>query len=211
MNHYQEITLLPDAESSLSFLWQKIYQQVHIALVEHKVDKQHSDIAVSFPDYGNKRFPFGAKLRLFAETDTRLQQLDIERFLLRFSDYVHIKSIQMVPSKIQHVSFIRQHVKGAARIEKDMQAKAELWAQKSGKSLSTCLAELEKTKPSSKRELPFIWMESQETKQKQPDANPRFPLFVKKIEATEAQAGYYSCYGFSVLGKTNLATVPWFS
>ncbi|MCO4790206.1 type I-F CRISPR-associated endoribonuclease Cas6/Csy4, partial [Vibrio cholerae] len=37
MNYYQEITLLPDADIALGFLWQNVFQQVHIALVEHKV------------------------------------------------------------------------------------------------------------------------------------------------------------------------------
>jgi len=61
MKYYLDITLLPDAETNLGFLWHKVYQQVHIALVENKVAKNQSEIAVSFPEYGSKAFPLGAK------------------------------------------------------------------------------------------------------------------------------------------------------
>ncbi|MFA0280003.1 type I-F CRISPR-associated endoribonuclease Cas6/Csy4, partial [Vibrio sp. 10N.222.55.F8] len=51
MNYYQEITLLPDAEISLGFIWQNVFQQVHIALVDNKVAANQSAIAVGFPEY----------------------------------------------------------------------------------------------------------------------------------------------------------------
>lgn len=51
MDYYQDITLLPDAEVNLGFLWQKVFQQVHIALVEHKVADNRSAIALSIPKY----------------------------------------------------------------------------------------------------------------------------------------------------------------
>ncbi len=58
MNYYQEITLLPDVDISLGFLWQNVFQQVHIALVEHKVDANQSSVAVGFPDYLRAKFPW---------------------------------------------------------------------------------------------------------------------------------------------------------
>ena len=39
MNYYIDITLLPDPEITLSFIQQKVYQQVHIALAENKVEE----------------------------------------------------------------------------------------------------------------------------------------------------------------------------
>ena len=68
MNYYQDITLLPDAEANIGFLWEKVFQQVHLALVEKKNPHGKSGIAVSFPGYGNKGFPLGNKLRLLAPT-----------------------------------------------------------------------------------------------------------------------------------------------
>src|SRR5680860_1696985 len=97
MQVYQEITLLPEAEIPLGFLWQKLYQQIHIALVEHKVADNQSFVAVGFPEYGSKEFPQGRKLRLFAPQREQLQSLNIAAHLSRLSDYVHLKSIQPVP------------------------------------------------------------------------------------------------------------------
>ena len=68
MNYYQDITLLPDAVITLGFIWQKVYQQVHIALAENKIAENQSAIAVAFPEYGSKGFPLGSKLRLLALT-----------------------------------------------------------------------------------------------------------------------------------------------
>lgn len=77
MNYYQEITLLPDVEISLGFLWQNVFQQVHIVLVEHKVAENQSAVAVGFPDYRNAKFLLGNKLRLFAKEQATLEKLSI--------------------------------------------------------------------------------------------------------------------------------------
>ncbi len=195
MNYYQEITLIPDAEISLGFIWHKLYQQLHIALVENKTDQNNSAVAVGFPLYGKHAFPLGNKLRLFAVQRSELERLNITSCLSRFEDYLHIRSIQAVPENATHVCFVRQHKKGQTRINKDMQSKAELWAAKSGKSLQTCLSELENSKPSAYSNGTFIWMESQQTKKHQPDSHARFPLFIKRIEVKQPQTGRYNCYG----------------
>jgi CRISPR-associated endonuclease Csy4 len=210
MNYFQDITLLPDGDIALGFLWQKIYQQVHIALVEQKVDARHSAIAVSFPGYGSKGFPLGNKLRVLAKTKEQLEQLNLAGFLTRFEDYSHLKSIQPVPEGATPVAFIREQVKGHARIEKDMQAKAELWADKSGKTLEECLQALTKTKPKAESKAPFIWMESQQTKAVNPEHAARFPLFIQRVEAAEPKAGLFTCYGLSAARGADIATVPHF-
>jgi CRISPR-associated endonuclease Csy4 len=212
MNYYHEITLLPDAEISLSFIWQNVFQQVHIALVENKVAPNESAIAVGFPDYQQTGFPLGSKLRLFSKEQTTLEKLAIEQWLVRLKDYVHIKAIKPVPSEVVYASFMRKHVKSPVRIERNMQKKSELWAEKSGKSLAACLAELEKTKPAALSKLPFIYLHSQQTKQRAPDKNSKFPLFIEMHQAKAEQSGVFDCYGLS--SKVNslrcLATVPHF-
>ena len=80
MKYYLDITLLPDTDITLGFIWQKIYQQVHIALVDNKVGKNESVIAVAFPQYGEGAFPLGNQLRLLAETEQQLQTLNIEQW-----------------------------------------------------------------------------------------------------------------------------------
>ncbi|ART79474.1 type I-F CRISPR-associated endoribonuclease Cas6/Csy4 [Oceanisphaera avium] len=210
MKYYQDITLLPDAESALGFLWQKIYQQVHIALVEQKVDDQHSAIAVSFPNYGSKGFPLGNKLRLLAKEKGQLEKLNLARFLSRFEDYTHQKSIQPVPESTSHVAFVRRRVKGQARIEKDMLDKALLWSKKSGQNLELCLQQLEKSKPQIKQAPAFIWMESLETKTRNPMGSAKFPLFIERVELPEANEGLFNCYGLSAVRGEQIVSVPHF-
>jgi len=208
MNYYQDITLLPDADIALGFLWQKIYQQVHIALVEQKVDAQHSVIAVSFPGYGGKGFPLGNKLRVLAKEKEQLEKLNLAGFLSRFEDYTHLKSIQPVPEGAPLVAFVRKKVKGLARIEKDMQEKAERWAKQSGQSVADCLKQLEKTKPKAESKAPFIWTESQETKSSNPEGAAKFPLFIERIKVSNTQEGLFNCYGLSALSGDQASTVP---
>ena len=212
MKFYQEITLISEPDISLGFIWQKLYQQLHIALVENKVEQKHSAIGVGFPRYGSKEFPLGNKLRLFAKNKAELEQLSIENYLSRLTDYLHIKSVQEVPIDAVPVCFVRESVKGEARIEKDMQAKAQLWSEKSGKPLQECLTELEKTKPKSTSDLPFIWLESQETKRRSPDARGRFPLFIRRIELDVTKEAHFNCYGLALSNtdKTELAGTPHF-
>lgn len=214
MNYYQDITLLPDAEISLGFIWQKVFQQVHIALVEHKIAENQSAIAVGFPQYGKAKFPLGFKLRLFANEQMQLEQLNIAQWLNRLEDYAHVKSIKPVPETVGgYVNFSRKHIKTAKRIDEDMHKKAELWSKKSGKSLEDCLAELEKSKPLINTEnLPFVFIDSQSTKQHSNNKNGKFPLFIQMDTFTEAQKGKFNCYGLSATDedKENIATVPQF-
>ena len=212
MKYYLEITLLPDAEANLGFLWQKIYQQIHIALVDNKIGANESAIAVAFPRYKEKPFRLGDQLRLFAETESQLNKLNIQKWLNRFEDYVHIKSIKLVPEKITHVCFIREHIKGEAGIEKTMQAKAKHWSEKSGIPIEECLKSLEKSKPKATSKCPFIWLESQDTKQLNAAESRKFPLFIKKVEIEKAQEGYVNCYGLNANHKdiSKLVSVPQF-
>ena len=94
MKYYLDITLLPEADITLGFIWQKVYQQVHIALVDNKVGENESTIAVAFPLFGKQKFPLGNKLRLLAKDESQLNTLNINRWLNRLEDYVHIKSIK---------------------------------------------------------------------------------------------------------------------
>ena len=212
MNFYIELRLLPDDEVNLSFLWQKVFQQVHIALVEHKVASNQSLVAVGFPDYRQAKFPLGSKLRLFAKEQATLEKLDIYRWLTRLEDYVHIKGVKPVPSEVTYVSFVRKQVKSPERIERDMQQKAALWAEKSGKTLVECLADLQQSKPTALCSLPFIYLHSQQTKQRSPEKSSKFPLFIQMQQQSTSQDGAFDCYGLSskANGQSALATVPYF-
>jgi CRISPR-associated protein (Cas_Csy4). len=64
-----EITLLPNPEVGKNFLWSKVFQQIHLGLVEMQDDQARVPIGLSFPEYitGEKYSVLGGKLRLLAK------------------------------------------------------------------------------------------------------------------------------------------------
>jgi CRISPR-associated endonuclease Csy4 len=208
MKYYLDITLLPDAEANLGFLWQKVFQQIHLALVDNKVSANESAVALSIVNYcdkaavdpNHKPFPLGNKLRLLADSEAILQKLDINRWLNRLMDYCHISSIKTVPTDIkQYARFNRKNVKS---IEKKAQRRAVHLA----KPYDEVLAYLIEEGKSKACKLPFINVESQESKkQAGKGVSCQFLLFIEQVLFDEAVNGKFDCYGLS---KT--ATVPWF-
>lgn len=196
MKYYQDITLLPDAEANLGFLWHKVYQQVHLALADNKVAENQSAIAVSFPDYGAKQFPLGDKLRLFADTQVQLEKMNINQWLSRLTDYTHVKPIKPAPEAInQYACFKRKQFKSNLRRE------AARRAQYKSETLEEALAHFAHYEKESA--LPYINMTSLSMEDNSSSRN--FKLFVVLELFNEPQAGSFNCYGLS---KT--ATVPWF-
>jgi len=118
MKFYLEITLLPNPEVGIHFLWSKVYQQIHLGLVEMQDDQGRVPIGVAFPGYvqgGCPRLPaddsrtsqrtekfgvLGGKLRLFAQDEAVLVQFNTSHWLARLSDYVHCTRIRPVPEKL---------------------------------------------------------------------------------------------------------------
>lgn len=211
MEHYQDITLLPDAEANLGFLWQKVFQQVHIALAEHKIGENSSAIALSIPGYHNdksrKAFPLGSQLRLFASQE-KLEALNVGQWLSRLTDYVHIKSIKPVPNDVkQYACFKRKHLKGVSSTEKKIERKAKHISTKFGVDYEECLQELVNKHPPADSELPFITIAR--NKAGEPVANS-FPLFITMEVIDAPLRGELTCYGFSSPAEGKSATVPWF-
>lgn len=200
MKYYLDITLLPDAEANLGFLWQKVFQQVHIALVENKVSENESAIALSVVGYNAKSFPLGNQLRLLAEREEVLQKLDIGRWLNRLSDYCHVKPIKPVPDDVtKFARFKRKQVKSIYK-------KAKRRAEHLGKPYDEVLDYLVNEGRSSECRLPYINVESQGTKKRNADnASGKFLLFIEQTFFDEPVKGDFDCYGLS---KT--ATVPVF-
>jgi CRISPR-associated endonuclease Csy4 len=192
MKYFIELTLLPNLEIPLHFIWLKLYQQIHLALAENKSEDNATSIGVAFPGYDAVKFSLGTKLRLFAENEQLLTQMQCEKWLNRLSDYVHVSSIKPVPEKVTgHACF--KHIKLKGNKEK----LARRWAKRKGETLQQALAHYaDYEEPQSK--LPFINMTSQTNGQ-------NFRLFIEKQVKEQPQAGSFSCYGLS-----NTTTVPVF-
>ena len=185
MKHYLDITLLPDPETPLYFLWEKVYQQLHLALVEIKDPDNTVKIGVAFPHYDDKQHQLGCKLRLLAPNQQLLEQLNITQWLSRLSDYVHISSIKAVPENIQtHVVFKRIQLKtNTARLAKRKAKREDINLQQ---ALIYLQGHHEKTS-----RLPYIYVNSQRTKQ-------RYRLLIARIEPSPTQiTDGFSCYGLS--------------
>ncbi len=193
MKHYIEITLLPNPDISLNFLWEKVYQRIHLELVEIKDHKGSVQIGVAFPEYNAAQYQLGTKLRLFAQQADTLEQLNPREFLKHLSDYVHLTTSREVPeNKITgYVSYSRVQVKSNAQrlirrsIKKD-------W-------LSPQQAEERLNKLSDKQiTLPFVQINSKST-------GERFRLFINCIEQSQANTKAFNTYGLS-----KQSTVPVF-
>ena len=102
MKVYQEIKLLESPEIPLNFLWEKVFQQIHLGLVEMQNEQGRVPIGLSFPDYvsGEKFSLLGGKLRLLANDEASFSQFNATKWLSRLTDYVHCTSIRPVPEKV---------------------------------------------------------------------------------------------------------------
>jgi len=197
MKYYLDITLLPDAEANLGFLWQKVYQQLHLALVENKIAENQSAIAVSFPKYGDKVFPLGDKVRLLANEEEQLKQLNIEKWLSRLTDYTHSKSIKEVPKTVnQFACFKRKQFKS------NLIKEATRRAKHTGESLEVAMEHFKHYQAESS--LAFINMTSL-SMEGGISKNRNFKLFIEGKNLEEQVQGVFNCYGLS-----KDATVPWF-
>jgi CRISPR-associated endonuclease Csy4 len=186
MGFYCEITLLPNPEISLNFLWSKVFQQIHLGLVEMQDDKGQVPIGISFPDYvvGEKYSVLGGKCRLFAQDETTLARFDAAKWLARLSDYVHCTSIRPVPEKLKgYAIYQREQSKtGKERLARRYAARHNLsydealqrYREMAHQSIST----------------PFIRLKSLSSDQ-------TFCLWIRKTWASESSGTTYSTYGLS--------------
>ncbi|WP_417535643.1 type I-F CRISPR-associated endoribonuclease Cas6/Csy4 [Methylophaga sp.] len=216
MNYYLDLTLLPDSDVNLGFIWQKVFQQIHLMLVENKVGKHDSAIAISFPQYGDKAFPLGNKLRLFGQTDIALEELNVSTWLARLEDYVHIKAVKPVPDNVEKfVLFTRKQFKSPVKLRADIDINAKKIAEKNGFDVEEVKQRLSVSldKFDTESKLPYINMTSLSTNTDSTiDQQSSFKLFIEKQPA-EKQDGnkLFTCYGLSRRERAKQACVPWFN
>lgn len=196
LTHYQEITIIPDPEIAPYFIWSKLFTQLHIALADVKNGHDIDSIGVSFPDYhyddkNEKSSKLGLKLRVFAPNQKDLETLNLDKWLTRLTDYVHIKGIKEVGSNATgYVSVQRYRFKPI-----DIQVKSLVSTR--GVSNEEAIAIVAKRKPELR--LPFIRMYSESNK-------THYPLQILQQPSQEQVIGKFNVYG--VNGMSNAVTVP---
>lgn len=193
MKVYIDITLLPDGDIGHHFLWEKVFQQVHLALVEIKGADCFSPVGIGFPEYNEDKKKLGRKLRLFAPDEKTFDRLDISRWLGRFLDYVHIKQVKPVPETCQQ--FIRfKRFQTKSNIERLVRRAAV----RNSISYEEALTERENAQPEMTK-APYIWMKSLGN-------GNRFRLFIKSEQVSDSD----NEGGFSTYGLSNGAVLPYF-
>lgn len=194
MKVYQDITLLASPEIPLYFLWSKVFQQIHLGLVEAQDDQGLIPIGISFPEYvtGEKYSLLGSKLRLLAYDEATLSQFNASQWLSRLSDYVHCTGIRPVPEKLAgYAIYQREQPKTsnerlarryAKRHNMDYDTALERYSAMARKTIAT----------------PFIRLKSL-------SGDQEFCLWIKKNVVAEPSGTTFSSYGLSAV-----ASVPEF-
>lgn len=179
-----DITLLASAEIGLNHLWEKVYHQIHIGLVETKDAYNNITIGIAFPNYDASRQQLGNKLRLLAGTQQTIENFNASQRLSVLDDYVHLTKIRLVPDHIHgYAHFYRVQSKGSV---------AKLARRKAmRKNISFEKAEsLLKDLPDQRIKEPFIWIKSH-------SSDERFPLFIGFESAAKSDKSNFNSYGLS--------------
>ena len=190
MKFYIEITLLPNAEVGTNFLLPKVFQQLHLALVEIKNPQNQVPIGISFPEYvGDKKAGIvGSKIRLFAKDESTLTKFDAIKWLSRLSDYVHLTDIRPVPEKLKGYAIYQRH-QPKTNNDSTIKRLTTRRAKREGISFEEALKHYDNM-PSKTVSLPFIHIKSL-------SGDREFCLWIKKTETSETSHSTYSTYGLS--------------
>lgn len=214
MKHYIEITLLPNSNINLFSLWSKVFQQIHLGLVEMQDEQRRVPIGVSFPEYvlGEKYSVLGGKLRLFAQDESTLGRFDASKWLARMSDYIHCTGIRSVPDRLKgHAIFQREQPKTnkerlarryASRHSMDYETVLNGSVELSVKLKSKADCEKKLMRYS---EMPHKTVTTPFIRLKSLSSDKTFCLWIKKTMVSDPSGNTYSSYGLSAT-----STVPEF-
>lgn len=184
MNVYLDITLLPGADISHNFLWEKLYKQIHLGLAETKMPNGLSPIGLAFPEYNAEKHQLGTKLRVFANDKKILENFNAKKWLHCLSDYTHITGIRDVPSNVtNYIRFKRMQSK--SNTERLARRKAKREAIDFDQAMQLLQNRKEMLINS-----PFINVTSSSSREK-------FKLFISKEHSFELINAGFSCYGLS--------------
>lgn len=206
MKKYVEITLLPDAEIPIYFLWAKLYQQLHLAFVESADDEGRIKVGVSFPKYCAEKRWLGDKLRMFAESESQLEALNLGKWLARINDYVHIRGVKNVPDNVDGYALFKR-LNDKSNKEKLARRRAKRLGVSLDEALNYFYQNEDREQP--QKEVvgyPFISMTSL-------SSGNKFPVTIvrEKVDSLVFADGF-NTYGFSI-DRTNSnrnSSVPMF-
>ena len=187
MDHYIDITLLPDPEFPVTTLMNALFSKLHRGLVDHG----GRGIGVSFPDIAKNRRSLGKRMRLHGSKES-LERLMGARWTHGMHDHVDIAPVSPVPGETLHCVVRRVQAKSSPeRLRRRLMARKSIGAEAALAAIPDTAAKL--------LDLPYVEMASRTTSQ-------RFKLFIEHLEPTSVPvSGEFGSYGLSPNG-----TVPWF-
>jgi len=180
----------------MSFLWTKIYTQLHLALAEYANTQKSSDIGVSFPEYYYDeksviKSNLGRRIHIFADDTDSLGKLDLRTWLKRYEDYAPLSEITKSNETKEHTIFSRFQPKNAASLRRTYRRRIE----KNGETEKEAQNYIEKLSTKTSK-LPSIHLISLTT-------NQPYRIFIKKTEATKPSDNkQFTTYGLSKNGST---------
>lgn len=185
MNHYLNITLLPDPEFPIPTLMNALFAKLHRVLAQ----LNSSDIGVSFPAIAQHHL--GNVLRLHG-SKSALEKLMQQTWLTGMRDHTEVCELQAVPANVSYCRVSRAQAKSSAdRLRRRYQKRHPEQAPEVVQRLIPDGIE-------QRLELPFIRMKSLSTGQ-------YFLLFIRQQPAAQKQTGQFNTYGLS-----QTATLPIF-
>ncbi|MDD5125647.1 type I-F CRISPR-associated endoribonuclease Cas6/Csy4 [Methylovulum sp.] len=190
LNYYHELLLLLQEEIPIHFLWSKVFQQIHLGLVEMQDEQGRVPIGLSFPEYitGEKYSVLGSKCRLFAQDEATLARFNAAKWLARLSDYVHCTSIRPVPEKIMGYAIYQRE-----QPKTNKERLARRYAKRHNVNYETAL---ERYSEMAQQTIttPFIRLKSL-------SGGNEFCLWIKKTIVAEASGATFSSYGLSAVSS----------
>lgn len=187
MDHYIDITLLPDPEFPATTLMNALFAKLHRGLVDHA----GQDIGISFPEVVQSKRTLGQRLRLHG-TSASLDRLMAIGWMQGMRDHVMVAPAQPIPANVQHRVVRRVQAKSSPeRLRRRLMARKSIDVETARTVIPDSAAEM--------LNLPYVEIASRSTGQ-------RFKLFIEHLKPlSTAIPGPFGTYGLS----TN-ATVPWF-
>lgn len=187
MDHYLDLTLLPDPESAPSHLMAALFGKLHLALVAQR--SEH--IGISFPAVQPERQWLGDCLRLHG-SHADLTAFMAVPWLAGMRDHVRATGVLAVPPKVAYRVVSRVQAKSNPdRLRRRQMRRHGIDAAEALARVPDAAAE--------RLDLPYLHLRSQST------AQP-FRLFIRHGFLLEsAKAGTFGAYGLSAN-----TTIPWF-
>lgn len=185
--HYIDLTVVPDADTGVPPLLGALYDKLHRALVQQRLD----NIGVSFPQYSVIPRNLGDTLRLHGP-EAVLQSLLAGDWLRGLRDHVRNSGIARVPADAAHrIVQRRQFKSNVDRLRRRrMQRKGET-PEQAARAIPDSAAE--------RPNLPYVHLHSLSTRQ------PYCMFIALGSVHAKPTPGNFNSYGLG-----NGATIPWF-